>query len=87
MQNASLAGRLEKIKGMSRSYLAHEYMNADWTPFYFADVTRELAEAKLSFLCSAHLLDAVDAINLTADQQVLLNAVQDPVRRQGLRDY
>ncbi len=87
VQNASLAGRLEKIKGMSRSYLAHEYMNADWTPFYFADVTRELAEAKLSFLCSAHLLDAVDAINLTADQQVLLNAVQDPVRRQGLRDY
>ncbi len=86
-QNASLGARLEKIKGMNRAYLAHEYMNADWTPFYFADVVRELAEAKLSFLCSASLLDAVDVINLTADQQVLLNAVPDAVRRQALRDY
>jgi SAM-dependent methyltransferase len=86
-QNAALAARFEKMKGMSRAYLAHEYMNADWTPFYFADVVRELSEAKLTFLCSAHLLDAVDAINLTAEQQVLLNAVPDPIRRQGLRDY
>ncbi len=85
--NPSVAGRVEKIKGMNRAYLAHEYMNADWTPFYFADVVRELGEAKLTFLCSAHLLDAVDAINLTADQQTFLNALPDPIRRQGLRDY
>ncbi len=86
-QNSTLAGRLQKIKGMSRAYLAHEYMNADWTPFYFADVADELAEAKLTFLCSAHLLDMVEAVNLTPDQQTLLNAVQDPLRRQSLRDY
>jgi len=86
-QNPTLAGRFDKLRGMSRAYLAHEYFNADWTPFHFADVASELAEAKLGFLCSAHLLDAIDAINLTGEQQALLAGVADPIRRQGLRDY
>ncbi len=86
-QNPMVAGRLERIKGMSRAYLAHEYLNADWTPFYFADVARELGEAKLSFLCSAHLPDTIDSINMTPDQLAIMNGVSDPIRRQGLRDY
>lgn len=86
-QNPAIAGRLDKMKGMQREYLAHEYFNADWTPFYFADVAAELAEAKLSFVGSAHLIDQIDAVNLTAEQQTLIAAVDDPVRRQGLRDF
>lgn len=86
-QNVAVAGRLDKMKGMQREYLAHEYFNADWTPFYFADVVAELAEAKLSFVGSAHLLDQIDAVNMTAEQQTLLAGIDDPVRRQGLRDY
>ncbi len=87
IQNSTLAGRLDKMKGMQREYLAHEYFNADWTPFYFADVAAELAEAKLNFVCSAHLLDQIDALNLSNEQQALLAKIDDPVRRQGLRDY
>lgn len=83
----AISGRFDKLKGMQREYLAHEYFNADWTPFYFADVAAELAEAKLSFACSAHLLDHIDAVNLTLDQQALIADCDDPVRRQGLRDY
>jgi SAM-dependent methyltransferase len=86
-QNPTVGPRLEKLKGMSRSYLAHEYFNRDWTPFYFADVAAELAEAKLTFVGSAHLLDHVDAINLSDDQQKLLAETGDPVRREGLRDF
>ncbi len=86
-QNPALAARFDKMKGMQREYLAHEYFNADWTPFYFADVAAELAEAKLSFVGSAHLLDQIDAANLTAEQQTLLAGIDDPVRRQGLRDF
>ncbi|WP_324132742.1 class I SAM-dependent methyltransferase [Bosea sp. (in: a-proteobacteria)] len=85
--NSAIAGRLDKMKGLPREYLAHEYFNADWTPFYFADVAAELAEAKLSFVGSAHLLDQIDAVNLTGEQQTLLAAIEDPVRRQGLRDF
>lgn len=86
-QNSAVAGRLDKMKGMPREYLAHEYFNADWTPFYFADVAAELAEAKLGFVCSTHLLDQIDAVNMTSEQQTLLAGIDDPVRRQGLRDY
>lgn len=86
-QNPAIAGRLDKMKGMQREYLAHEYFNAHWTPFYFADVAAELSEAKLSFVGSAHLLDQIDAINLTGEQQTLLAGIDDPVRRQGLRDF
>lgn len=86
-QNPILASRLEKLKDMQRRYLAHEYFNADWTPFYFKDVASELAEAKLGFLCSAHLLDQINAANLTADQQTLLASINDLVTQQGMRDY
>lgn len=86
-QNPLVAVRFDKLKGMSRNYLAHEYFNRDWTPFYFTDVAAEMAEAKLSFVASAHLLDHVDSINLSEAQQKLLAGTTDPNRREGLRDY
>ncbi len=79
--------RIERIKAQNRNYLAHEYMNADWTLFYHSDVARELSHARLSYLGSAHLLDHVDAVNLTADQQAILNETADPVLRETYRDY
>ncbi len=87
LQNDTVAGRLANLKGLSRSYLAHEFMNSDWTPFYFADVVRELSDAKLNFLCSAHLPDTYDSVNLTTDQISLLNGAADPIKRQSLRDF
>jgi SAM-dependent methyltransferase len=86
-QNPTVAPRFEKLKGMSRNYLAHEYFNRDWTPFYFADVAAELGEAKLTYVGSAHLIDHIDAVNLSDEQQKLLAEIPDPVRREGLRDY
>jgi SAM-dependent methyltransferase len=85
--NPQLKDRLEKMKGQSRAYLAHEFFNRDWVPFYFADVVDELFEAKLSWVCSANPLDSIDAINVTADQQKLLAEAGDPVMRETLRDF
>lgn len=84
--NPGIKDRLEKIQAQNRNYLAHEYFNRDWTPFYHADVAADLSEAKLTFVGSAHLLDTVDALNLTAAQQALLSGVADPTRRETLRD-
>lgn len=85
--NPALAPRIERMKTHSHNYLAHEYFNRDWTPFYFADVVAELAEAKLTFVGSAHFLDHVDAINLTESQIALLAEEKDPIRREALRDF
>lgn len=79
--------RLEGMRSHSRSYLAHEYFNRDWTPFYFADVAKELSEAKLTYLGSAHVLDHIDGVNLTPQHQAMLNEAADPVFRETVRDY
>jgi SAM-dependent methyltransferase len=85
--NPTLKVRLERVAGMSRNYLAHEYFNRDWHPMYFRDVARELADAKLDFVSSAHLTDHVDAVNLTAEQTQLLAETPDPMVQETLRDF
>jgi predicted O-methyltransferase YrrM len=85
--NPKIGPRLERMKTMPRTYLAHEYINQHWVPFYFTEVARDLAAAKLSFAASAHVGDQMDNIALPQPAQALLNEVADPVRRQQARDY
>ncbi|MEP3113092.1 methyltransferase regulatory domain-containing protein [Nisaea sp.] len=85
--NPAVAERLGKIKDHNRNYLAHEYFNADWHPMPFSRTAAMLEAAKLTFAASAHLLDNVDAVNLSADAQKLLGEIPDPVLRQTVRDY
>ncbi|WEJ32924.1 class I SAM-dependent methyltransferase [Devosia sp. SD17-2] len=79
--------RLEKLKDQNHNYLAHEYFNDAWDLFYHSDVVKDLDAAKLSFLGSAALLEQVDAINLSADQQQIMGGIADPVLRETVRDY
>lgn len=85
--NPAMKERFEGIKTKSRSYLAHEYFNRDWQPMYVAEMARWLGPAKVSFAASAHLLDSIDAINLNAEQQALMNGLDDPIMRESVRDY
>ena len=85
--NPQVAGRVEAIKGQSRQYLAHEYFNRDWLPMHFATMAQWLEPAKLQFGCSAHFLDHVNAINLSAQQQAFLKEIPDEQFRQSVRDF
>jgi SAM-dependent methyltransferase len=85
--NPQVAERLKRIKEQNRHYLAHEYFNRDWQPMAFAQMGRWLANAKLGWACSAQLLDALDAVHLTAQQQELLKAIPDAKFRQTVRDF
>jgi hypothetical protein len=67
--------------------LAHEYFNADWLPMPFSDVASQLSDAKLSFAASANLIDHNDGVNLTGDQQKLLDGIKHPVLKESVRDY
>ncbi len=62
-------------------------MNDVWELLYFSDVEREMSEAKLSFATSAHLLDAIDQINLSEPQRKMLGEIDDPLLRESTRDY
>ncbi|KAA5606080.1 methyltransferase domain-containing protein [Roseospira marina] len=85
--NPAVAERLKKIREQNRNYLAHEYFNRDWHPMPFSQVADRLADAKLTFGASAHLLDHVDAINLSPEAQAILADLPDPVFRETVRDY
>lgn len=85
--NPQAAKRLEDLKGQNRHYLAHEYFNRDWHPMHFATMAEWLEPAKLQYACSANYHDLVDAINLTAEQQQLLNEIPDGMFRQSVRDF
>ena len=78
---------LKTMRGQESSYLAHEYFNADWHPMTFTDAARQLEDAKLSFAASANVLDHMDELNLTADQQALLARISHPVLGQTVRDF
>lgn len=85
--NPALKQRFEQLGKQNKNYLAHEYLNDAWTLLYHSDVAAELSGAKLNYLGSAHVLDAIDAINFTPEQKALLDGVTDPVLRETVRDY
>jgi hypothetical protein len=78
---------LKTIAGSNRNYLVHEYLHEHWRVMAFSDVARWLDEAKLTFVASAHLLDHVEAVNLTAQGSKLLAAIEHPILRETVRDY
>ncbi|WP_156898254.1 class I SAM-dependent methyltransferase [Methylocapsa acidiphila] len=84
--NPGVVERFLQMEDLPRNCLAHEFLNANWTIFHSADVARDLAEAKLNFVASAHIADQLDPLNLTDRQQHLLNQVRDPVRKELFRD-
>jgi len=85
--NPQIAERIKKLKEHNRHYLAHEYFNRDWHPMHFADMAQWLEPAKVQFACSAHTIDHLDALNLSADQQKFLADIPDTMFRQTVRDF
>lgn len=85
--NPLMKDRFEGIRKMSRSYVAHEYFNRDWTIFYHTDVARDLREAKLGYAASTQLIDHLENFNFTPDQQKVLNDTPNADHREVLRDF
>ena len=75
------------IKPAPRDYLAHEYFNADWQPFYYADVEKALAPIGLTFAGSAHLLDLIDDAQLPEAARRQLAGAPTIATREMLRDF
>jgi len=85
--NPAVVDRLKRVSEQNRHYLAHEYFNKDWHPMHFATMSEWLSPAKISFACSAHYLDHIDAVNLTNEQQALLKEIPDATFKESVRDF
>ncbi len=73
-------------QGLS-AYLTHEYMNGHWQPMFHADVARELADAKLTFVGSSNALANFPDLNLSEERQQMLQGFADPTLRETLKDF
>jgi len=85
--NPLVNDKIKQIKAQNRHYLAHEYFNRDWHPMHFGTMAEWLEPAKLTYACSAHYLDYVEAINLLPEQQAFLGDIHDPMFKQTVRDF
>lgn len=85
--NPLVKEQLTKLKEQDRSYLVHEYFNRNWLPMSFAAMADWLAPAKLDFACSAHYMDHIASLNLSAGQQTLLKDIPQAMFRQTVRDF
>jgi len=85
--NPQVVERLKQMQGQNRHYLAHEYFNRHWHPMPFSTMAIMLGTAKLSFACSAHYLDYIQEVNLTAEQIKFLKEIPDANFRETVRDF
>ncbi len=86
-QHPWLVNRLEQLKTQDVHYLVHEFFNEHWHPLYVDEVMAEMANAKLTYVGSAHLLDHVDAFHLPPAAINHLATLSDPVLRELVRDF
>jgi predicted O-methyltransferase YrrM len=86
-RNPDSASRVDSFNNSDKNYLVHEYLHAKWTPFYFTDVAREMAEAKLSFAGSARFAHMAPVSWLGEHQREMLDTITDPIEAEELRDY
>lgn len=85
--NPGMLDWLRRIQSQVRRYVAHEYFNAHSLAMAFSDMARYLSEAKLSFSAPAALIEHLDIVNLTDQQQKLLQGLPHPILQQSVRDY
>jgi SAM-dependent methyltransferase len=74
------AGKLAaKMAERNANYLAHEFLNEHWTPFYSSDVADEMARAKLTFVGSATLSE--NHLELLGTDQLQAQVKKQPTTR------
>ena len=77
---------LEIMKRQDPKYLPHEYLHQSWIITDFAQVTASFEAIGLTYAGHADAEDLPDAYNLTPQQSSFINAIEDPVMRETVRD-
>jgi SAM-dependent methyltransferase len=84
--NPSVPMRLDQMEKENPIYVAHEYLNAAWQPFYFEDVNRDFEAAGLSFVASGNLQDNVGDVAIKPEAKALYGEMKTTLQRETLKD-
>ena len=85
--NTAAESQFNRSKTMDRHYLAHEYFNRDWQPFYFSDIMGEFSNAKVSFIGSAELFDNYLGLYTNETGRQMIISAKDGIMKETLKDY
>jgi SAM-dependent methyltransferase len=80
------AAMVAQLGALPSPYLAHEYMNASWSPCFHADVVAALAPAKLEWVASAQMIENFPELALTGPQREVMHGFDDPAMRELVKD-
>lgn len=86
MSHPTASERFKVTQEKSMNYLAHEYLNENWNPISFMDAHRNFSSAKLSWGCSANMLDSISEINFNSSQIAILEEIDNIALRQAVVD-
>ncbi len=87
LANPMATSRLDSLSRQDPRYLAHEYFNADWSPFYHADVARDLMAAKASYAGSATIIDNFEQLVLTPELHKMVTNFSDRATVEAVKDF
>lgn len=85
--NTQARNMLEALKHEPAAYVAHEYFNSNWRPFYFADVANALEIPKASYVTSTRFLQTLNSICLPPEGLELFTQSPKALWQESLRDY
>ena len=85
--NPLAKARLASLDKHDPHYVAHEYYNSHWLPFYHADVARDLAGAKLAYAGSAILMDNFEQFSLKPETAKLAAETGDRTMAETVKDF
>lgn len=74
------------LAGRDPSYLAHDYLVDQPTPFHFADVARTLGRARLDFAARCEPLELIESLALRQESRQFVGALDNPMLREQVRD-
>lgn len=85
--NPAAGQHLDGLMRHDSNYLAHEYLDQNWNLFYFPEVLERFSVAKLSYVCSATLLENTNNYAVPEPVRGIIASIEDPVLQELTRDY
>jgi SAM-dependent methyltransferase len=85
--NAQVASAIEAYRKGGANYLAHEFFNDTWEPFYSIDVAADMSRADLSYVGSATLADNYPMLLIDDATTRAIAQLPDPRRQQLAMDF
>jgi len=86
-QNPGIKARLDRMSKQDKGYLAHEFVNKGWEALYITQAMASFAEAKLTYVGSASLIENQIDLCVPKDLQGIVRDAPDIGMRELLKDY